>query len=325
MENPSGAHRPEDRVLLVDDSRTLRHVIGAKLRKLGFAVEEAASGEEALARFKAGDIQLVVSDWMMPGMDGLELIRAIRAGEAEECFTYIILMTAKQDKAALGEGFAAGADDFIAKPVDTTELTARLSAGRRLVGLHNTLAAQKAQTDDAYAALKTVYGQLEADLAVASMLQRAYLPPAAQTVNGCRIASLCRFKGHVGGDHVGCFPIGEHALGAFSIDVSGHGVASCLLAIRLAELFAPRHQGDSIAFGRDGSGQAVARAPQDVLAELNSHGLLGEGHDLYFTMAYAVIDGPSGDVALCTAGHWPAIVQSRDGQIRFCEMATAPP
>ncbi|MEO1773729.1 MAG: SpoIIE family protein phosphatase [Pseudomonadota bacterium] len=316
---------PEDRILLVDDSRSLRLTVGQTLRRLGFEVVEAASGEEGLDRLAAGDIQLVLSDWMMPGVDGPTMIRRLRERSGPDDFHYVIMMTAKQDKAALAIGFDAGADDFIAKPLDGTELAARLRAGRRLVALHNTLAKQKKETENALISTKEMYGKLQADLAVASTLQREYLPPPVASVNGTTVASLCRFAGHVGGDHVGYFPIGEHSVGIFSIDVSGHGVASSLLAIRLAQFFAPRNSTESIAFERDTMGRVIARPPQEVLTELNNRTTGSLDHDLYFTMAYAVVDLPSGDVSLCSAGHWPAIVFDPSGAISFSEIGMAPP
>ena len=121
------------RVLIVDDSRTQRLVKGARLRSLGYRAEEAENGRTALNRLRRGGIDIVLSDWMMPELDGVGLCRAVREF-GDDSYVYFVLMTAKQDGNALAEGLAAGADDFLVKPFEMAELTARLRALIRRTG-----------------------------------------------------------------------------------------------------------------------------------------------------------------------------------------------
>ncbi|MEO0760497.1 MAG: SpoIIE family protein phosphatase [Pseudomonadota bacterium] len=309
------------RVLVVEDSRTQRIVLGQRLRLLGYEVVEAADGVEALERLETGGIDMVVSDWMMPRMDGIALCRAIR-GFSDQAYVYFLLMTAQVDEGSLATGLEAGADDFIAKPASASELSARLTAGRRLTELHHRQRAQQREIERAYGEITELYARIETDLGAAAALQRTNLPPVVGEVNGCRIGTFCRYHGHVGGDHLGYFPVGRRMIGFFSIDVAGHGIASCLLAMRLAQLLDPGSNSASIAFA---AGTRRARAPHEVLGDLNRMFMTGLDHDIYFTMAYGLLDVRKGTAGICTAGHWPAAVQRADGSVVFMESGTAPP
>ena len=123
------------KVLIADDSIVSRHLLEATLRKWGYDVMVACDGTEALQILGREDAPaLVILDWMMPGMTGLEVCRKIRE-RGSEPYTYILLLTSKSQKEDLIEGMDAGADDYIAKPFDQNELQVRLRAGTRLVDL----------------------------------------------------------------------------------------------------------------------------------------------------------------------------------------------
>lgn len=128
------------RILLVDDEPTQRLIMARLLKRAGYEVETAANGKEALAKIEAGDFQLMITDWEMPEMDGLALCRAVRAGGFEG-YVYTILLTARDSKAHIIEGLEAGADDYLTKPVDDSELMARLNTGRRILRLERSLKA----------------------------------------------------------------------------------------------------------------------------------------------------------------------------------------
>ena len=114
-------------VLVVDDSRMQRRILCASLRRWGFVVSEAASGTEALQVCREHPPDLVLSDWMMPGMDGLDFCREFRA-MPRETYGYFILLTSKSGKEEIANGLDAGADDFLTKPVNASELRARIAA-----------------------------------------------------------------------------------------------------------------------------------------------------------------------------------------------------
>ncbi|MEM1384451.1 MAG: SpoIIE family protein phosphatase [Pseudomonadota bacterium] len=311
------------RILVVDDSKTQRLLICARLRRWGYHVVEAADGAEALAILKEQPINLVLSDWVMPKLSGPELCQAIRAEDWAR-YIYVILLTTKNLREDVLTGLSAGADDFLSKPVDEGELHARLQAGQRLLMMQDELIEKNRQITDAYAELKTLYESIERDLRVAATLQQEVVPPQLSEVNGSRIAVHYQAAGHVGGDLVGFFPIGSTGLGIYSIDVSGHGVASCLLTIRLAQLFNGRELDDNIALVSDLDGGFAARRPEQVVRDLNDRFCSGEEHDLYFTIAYAAMDLATGEGSLAVAGHGEPILLSADGTARFL-FASGPP
>ena len=113
-----------DRVLVVDDEATIRDIVRRYLTADGFEVAEAADGEEALAEFAARQPDLVVLDVMMPGIDGLEVLRRLRSQSG----VYVILLTAKAEEVDKLVGLSVGADDYLTKPFSPRELVARVRA-----------------------------------------------------------------------------------------------------------------------------------------------------------------------------------------------------
>jgi len=123
------------RVLVVDDDRSIRNLLKALLTKAGYACSEAENGRQALELTLTEPPDLMIVDWMMPEMDGIELIRHLRKTESGRAI-YILLLTGLDKEESLLEGFSAGADDFLSKPLKSSVLTARLLAGQRVVTLH---------------------------------------------------------------------------------------------------------------------------------------------------------------------------------------------
>jgi phosphoserine phosphatase RsbU/P len=123
-------------ILAVDDDATLRFVLQATLTKLGHQVTLASDGIEGLRIFEKGHIPLVISDLLMPGMDGLELCRHIRQAQRAQ-YTYFILLTAVEGKGSYMEGMQAGADDFLNKPFDKDMLASRLVVAERVLKLQS--------------------------------------------------------------------------------------------------------------------------------------------------------------------------------------------
>ena len=122
------------KILIAEDDAISCLALTESLMKLGHDVVTADNGRDAWGMFQTENVQLVISDWMMPYIDGLELCRMIRS-ENRTKYTYIILLTALGGKGSYLEGMKAGADDFITKPIDLEELGARLHVAERILSL----------------------------------------------------------------------------------------------------------------------------------------------------------------------------------------------
>ena len=132
-------------ILIADDDPVSRRLLQVSLGNSGYRVAMAADGAAALRMLDERDCpRLAVLDWMMPEVDGVEVCRRIRQG-AREPYIYIILLTAKGQKAEIIEGLEAGADDYITKPFDLQELKARLRSGKRILELQEHLVTAREQ------------------------------------------------------------------------------------------------------------------------------------------------------------------------------------
>ncbi len=125
-------------VLVVDDDPVSSAQLGALAQAAGYRVRIAPNGREAWDLLKLARVPIVISDWYMPELDGPELCRRIRA-RPREPYVYFILVTSRGGKQQYLAGMEAGADDFIAKPVDPDELRARLTVAERILGLRREL------------------------------------------------------------------------------------------------------------------------------------------------------------------------------------------
>ncbi len=127
------------RILIADDDITSRTVLAVTLREQGHEVEEAVDGEQACRALERPDAPpLAILDWMMPELDGLEVVRRVR-NRATERPPYLLMLTSKSEKAEIVLGLDAGANDYLTKPFDPGELRARVEAGRRAIELQNVL------------------------------------------------------------------------------------------------------------------------------------------------------------------------------------------
>jgi DNA-binding response OmpR family regulator len=160
------------RVLIAEDSPLERNMLEDAVVLLGHECVSTANGAEAWRLFSKLGADVIISDWMMPGMDGLELCRRVRE-EDRATYTYFVFLTRLEDRPHALQGMQAGADDYLAKPLDVDDLQLRLIAASRVTALHRRLA-------DA----KLVEGRLEgvtlAGRALAHLLNNNLLLVAAQ-------------------------------------------------------------------------------------------------------------------------------------------------
>ena len=303
-------------ILVVDDSRAQRRIVTKLLADWGFDSVEASNGDEALEICTSQDVELVISDWMMPGMDGLALCRAFRdlRGRAPG---YIILLTAQSEISQIAEGLEAGADDFLSKPVHPVELHARIRAGMRMLATQRAVTHKNLLLTKALDELTQVYMAIDKDLAEARKLQTALVPDHLIKAEGAEISLFLQPSGQVGGDLVGAFKISPDRFGVFSIDVAGHGIASALLVARVAGHLTPNAVEQNIALDVGPDGAVMMAPPEVVCARLNALLMEDIGSDHYLTMILADCDFSTGRICLSQAGHPSPLLQRADGKIEF--------
>jgi len=129
------------RVLIADDSPVYRKLIEHALSGNEYSLSFAKTGSEALGLFQQTSPAILITDWMMPDLTGLDLCRKIRA-ESKGVYTYIILLTSMSETGNVVKGLASGADDYLTKPFQSEELLARIGVGRRIVDLHEQIEAK---------------------------------------------------------------------------------------------------------------------------------------------------------------------------------------
>ena len=147
------------RILIAEDEPISRRSLERQLGRLGHDVIAASDGTKAWQAFQTGNFDIVVSDWDMPGVTGVELIRRIRAAQ-DQPFVYIIMLTSRTQTEDLVKGIAAGADDFLTKPFEKAELEVRLLAGERLVRLERDLTQRSEELQAAQSDLRALADKL---------------------------------------------------------------------------------------------------------------------------------------------------------------------
>ena len=283
-------------LLVVDDDELTRRYLQIILHEHGHQVDTAADGLEAISKLRNKRISVVITDWVMPEVDGLELIRVIRSSTTNS-YIYIIMMTVKSDKKDLIKAMETGADAFIKKPVDPDELNVSLMSAKRVIDLEIKLSAKNVELEQAYTTIKN-------DLEAAGKIQKSLLP--AKPPEAEKITFDWLFKPHteLGGDIFGVFNLDPSLLGIYMIDVSGNGVEAALLAVTLSRMLTPLS--DYIfPLGRMNEVPRAGRilGPSEIANLLNARFYDDEANYQFFTLLYGTINTDSMTFSYTTAGH----------------------
>ncbi len=303
-------------VLIVDDSRLQLRIMTTMLKRWGLKVLEASSGPEALEICAKEEPDLVLSDWMMPEMDGLEFCRQFRAMKRDK-YGYFILLTSKSEKGEVAQGLDAGADDFLTKPVNSHELRARINAGARVLSMERELNEKNRQVSDALNELQKIHEAIDNDLKQARTIQQSLVPERVCEIHSSRVSLLLRPCGHVGGDLVGMFRPGFDRLGLYSIDVSGHGITSAMVTARVAGYLSSNFPEQNVALDKRFDRFYAMREPAETARLLNQRLAADPGVEEYLTMAYVAADLQSGRMRMVQAGHSPPLLLRANGDVQF--------
>ena len=292
VKSPTG--EPSYTILIVDNEEMVRMIAKKRLAKLQYRVLEANNGEEALAMLDQEPVDLILSDWVMPGLDGPGLCEAIKHDERYRTI-HFILMTALDQPTQIAEGLSRGADDFLSKTASGQEIVARVCAGLRVrqlmldVEKSNRLLSQKQL-------------ELYSELRSASAFVRSLLPRPGDVVPGVRVAWEYLPSSHLGGDFFQVARWGDDHLGLMVLDMSGHGIGPALRAVALSLFFKEEHM-QQVSPSHD---------PGQILTSLNQqYPMSDEGE--YFTIWLGVWQCSTRLLRYATAGHPGSIVVKRDG------------
>jgi serine phosphatase RsbU (regulator of sigma subunit)/anti-anti-sigma regulatory factor len=300
-------------ILVVDDDPIIRRLVGHGLRGMGFdTVLEAADGVEAQSKLGEQAVDLVITDLLMPRLDGLGLIRW--ANDHHPGLSWIILSGVDTFDAAV-EAIQVGAFDFLSKPPRLQELEVAVRNALEHRQLLVERARLFAELEQANRDLARKLHELEEkseiirrDLERAEVIQRALLPAHPPPLENHSLATIYRPGEHVGGDLYNVATLGERHLAFYVADATGHGVSSAMLSVlfhRRLKLMAP-----------DG----VPLPPAAVLELVNRalcESAVAPG--LFLTAAYCLLDLESGDLAVASAGHPPVLLQRASGERRRIE------
>ncbi len=269
-------------ILVIDDDISIQTLLKRMLEKQGYKVVAASNGEEGIALAIAYHPALVICDWIMPGLNGLEVCKRMKT-DPNLSTTFFIFLTSLDSIADRVKGLDAGADDFISKPIEQNELKARVRAGLRLHQLSQDLHTQKLL--------------LEAELAEAAEYMRSLLPlPVTEpfSINSRFIPSR-----QLGGDCFDYFWLDSDYLAIYLLDTAGHGLKAALPSISVLNLLRSRALKDLNYY-----------QPSAVLKALNQTFQMNYQNDKYFTIWYGVYHRVNRQLIYASAGHPPAILVS---------------
>jgi sigma-B regulation protein RsbU (phosphoserine phosphatase) len=291
------------RVLVVDDSPPERFRLAAMLKKLGYQVSEACNGKEALEQLRQQPVAVVLSDWVMPEMTGIDLCRQVRNEELNN--PYFILVTGRDSTSDLVAGMDSGADDFIAKPFNGEELLVRLKAGQRTMKMRHKLESQSIELKKHINRQEILAKQSSKDLEMASEILTDLLPENSLYQSNLNICGFFKPASEIGGDFYNYFKLDDDHMGFYCLDVVGHGVPAALFAFMLARTIVPVE-------GLLIKNKCIVK-PREVVRSLNNKFLNKTSTPQYFTMTYGVINTRTGQGQLCQAGSPYPILISEDG------------
>lgn len=322
------------RVLVVDDTENNRDVASRWLRRNGFTVDTASDGLDALERIEKTAYDAVVLDVMMPGINGIEVLRKLRQTHPATELP-VIMATAKDASGDVVEALTLGANDYVTKPLDFPVLMARVgtqvSLKRSVEQIYRLERGLEARNRE----LAMVNERMQDDLKAAARVQAALLPTAGPQVAGYRFAWLFEPSAGLAGDILNVFSLDDRRVGAYVLDVSGHGVAAALLSVTVSRFLSPRPDPSSMLWRREGESPDAAttlrakpayqiETPHRVADRLSQRFPFDEVTRQYFTMVYGLLDTDRHEFCYVSAGH-PAIVRvSANGEVEMLEGTSFP-
>lgn len=299
------------KILIAEDHELSRFKLKADLERWGHEVTAAEDGEKAWELFQKFEFEIVITDWMMPNVNGLELVQRIRA-ERKSDYVYVIMLTAKAEKHDIVAGMGAGADDFLSKPFHRDELHVRLRAGTRITKLNRDL--------------NETNRRVKRSLEAAAKIQRSFLPTSPPDVPGFDFTWEYRPCEDLGGDMLNIVRLDEVHLGLYVLEVNGNGVPASLLATTVSKVMSAATDVSSILVQREDYDPTDYRIldPSEVAEELNRRFASGQEAGQFFTLVYGVLNTETREFTYTSAGHPPIVLQRANGECELLDLSGIP-
>jgi len=306
------------RILIAEDDPISSKVLQMHLEKWDYQIRVASDGASAMEMLQVdGRISLLITDWKMPQMDGLELCRKARQLKRES-YLHIIMLTAKGDREDLLRGMEAGADAFLTKPFDPAALRAQIQVAERVIKLEQLSARQLKEISRAHERIKR-------DLEAAAHIQQSLLPQDLPQIPGLIFSWVFDSCDEVAGDTFNVFRLDEENVGIYILDVSGHGVQAALLSVTLSRVLTPLPQtAGFLKRSTESLPHYEISSPREVIRDLNERfPVLGQSNQ-FFTFLYGILHLPTRVLTYSRAGH-PYPILIRDGQASVVQGGQGPP
>ncbi|HEV3129090.1 MAG TPA: SpoIIE family protein phosphatase [Solirubrobacteraceae bacterium] len=277
------------RVLVAEDDAAARFLLRRAIEADGHECISAVDGTEAWEFYQQHHPEVVVSDWLMPGMDGDALCRRIRE-DPDAPYTYFIMLTALEDKTHVLRAMQSGVDDFLTKPLDGQDLEMRLIAASRVTAVHRRVKQQQQA--------------IQAEVDLAASVQRGLLPTAPPELPGIELAGQCVPAANVGGDYFDYLLDADGRLVLLVADVAGHSMSSALL-MAMARSILRREIGHA-----PGPAKLLDATNRTLFADLVNA-------ELFITAFCAVYDPRQRKLEFANAGHnHPLLRRASDGSVQ---------
>ncbi|MCS7466920.1 SpoIIE family protein phosphatase [Stieleria sp. ICT_E10.1] len=298
------------KILIAEDEEFSRNLLQAQLESLGHNVVAVSSGSHAWGAMQQERFSMVITDWMMPDVDGLELVRRIRT-HPESGYVYIILLTGKSERTDLITGMLRGADDFLSKPYDRDELDVRIRAGERVINLERSLKAKNEELARSNQEIERTSQRIKRDLDEAARIQKSLLPRELPQNDVVDFAWIFRPCDELAGDIFNVFQLDEDNIGFYLLDVVGHGLPAALLSVTLSRFISPSTS--SSALFPNVASDTPFLSPSKVASALNEQFPMDGIGQQYFTLLYGCLNLCTREMQYVAAGHpGPVVIPAND-------------
>ena len=295
----------DESILVIDDDALSRKMLVRSLMETGYRCDESADGEEAWEKIHRERPSLLLLDVEMPGLNGADLLRRIRADPDQQVAQmHAIMLTGHGSEDREVHCLEAGANDFVTKPINLAVLGARIETQLRLRSMRQQLQKQNEE-------LEAWRHNLEQDLAAARLTQQSLIPQKPPNIAGWDVAACFRPVIEVGGDIYGWLRVGPERMIFWIADATGHGAAAALLTT-LSKLLFQHGMAES-----DSPAAIMQRSPNnDFRNTFGTHS--------FMTAMCVTLDFTTSTVTVAGAGHPPLLI-TRGSEKPELILSTAPP